>query len=317
MLNRKKLTPFIGAITLALALTVAPATNIQAATASKPAVGICTTQSTPLNIRASASTSSSIVAKLPKSAYIEIIGTSGDYYKVIYDTKGSVGYCHKSYISIQNETYGTVTTKGGTMNMRSGASTSSSIIAKLPNKTVLPIISKVNSSWYKVVYGKTVGYVHSDYFKTGSSSSSTTTTSSSRTEIVNYAKTFLGTYYQWGGNYPTNGYGLDCSHFTYQVMKKFGLMNSYMTSANQAAWATPITRSQLQPGDLVFYKSSSTGAVVHVAIYIGNGQVIGANGGDSSVTTSSIAKSKNAMVKIQSIDYDSRSKSYGRVPGLR
>lgn len=202
--------------------------------------------------------------------------------------------------------------------MRSGASTSTSIVAKLPHGTVLPIISKVNASWYKVVYGKTVGYVSSTYFKSGSASSSTnTTTSTSRTNIVNYAKTFLGVYYQWGGNYPTAGYGLDCSHFTYQVMKKYGLMSNYMTSANQAAWATPITRSQLQPGDLVFYKSSSTGAVVHVALYIGNDQVIGANGGDSSVTSSSIAASKNAMVKIQSIDYDSRTKTYGRVPGLK
>lgn len=298
-----------------------------AASKSKPNVGISTTKETPLNIRASATTSSKKVSSLKPKAAIQVIGSSGDFYKVIYNTSGSVGYAHKSYIKISSTKYGTVTTKGGNLNLRSSASTSSKILGSIPNKTVLPIIS-AKDGWYKVVWGKTVGYVHSSYFKSstsaGSSSSgssnsgSSTTTTATRSQIVDYAKTFLGIYYQWGGNYPQgSSYGLDCSHFTYQVFKKFGLMNSYMVSADQANFVKRISRSELKPGDLVFYKSKSSGKVVHVAIYIGDGKIIGANGGDSSVTTIEIAKKKNAKVKIQSIDYDSREKFYGRVPGLK
>ncbi len=293
-----------------------------AASKSKPNVGISTTKETPLNIRASATTKSKKVSSLKPKAPIQVIGSSGDFYKVIYNTNGSVGYAHKSYIKISSTKYGTVTTKGGTLNFRSSASTSSKILGKIPNNTVLPIIS-AKDGWYKVVWGKTVGYVSGSYFKSGTSSGSsnsgsTSTTSTTRNQIVEYAKTFQGVYYQWGGNYPEgSSYGLDCSHFTYQVFKKFGLMKSYMVSADQANYVTKIKRSELKPGDLVFYKSKSSGKVVHVAIYIGNGQIIGANGGDSSVTSIAIAKKKNAKVKIQSIDYDSREKIYGRLPGLK
>ncbi len=290
-----------------------------AASNSKPSVGASTTKETSLNIRASANTKSKKVSSLKPNAYIQVIGITGDFYKVIYNTGGSIGYAHKSYIKISSIKYGTVTTNGGILNLRSSASTSSKILGKIPNKTVLPIISS-NNGWYKVVWGKTVGYVSNTYFKagpSGNSETSSSSTSSTRNQIVDYAKTFQGIYYQWGGNYPQgSSYGLDCSHYTYQVFKKFGLMNSYMVSADQANYVTKISRNELKPGDLVFYKSKSSDKVVHVAIYIGNDQIIGANGGDSSVTSIETAKKKNAKVKIQSIDYDSREKIYGRISGL-
>ncbi|WP_312371926.1 C40 family peptidase [Lachnoclostridium sp.] len=292
-----------------------------AASKSEPNVGVSTTKETPLNIRASASTSSTNVSSLNPNAPIQVIGSSGDFYKVIYSTSGNVGYAHKSYINISSTQYGTVVTNGGTLNLRSSASTSSQILGNIPNQTVLPIMSTENG-WYKVVWGKTVGYVSSNYFKPvtsieNSAPDSSSSTSPTRNEIIEYAKTFLGVYYQWGGNYPQgSSYGLDCSHFTYQVFKKFGLMNSYMVSADQANYVKKIARSELKPGDLVFFKSKSSGNVVHVAIYIGDGQIIGANGGDSSVNSIETAKKKNAKVKIQSIDYDSREKIYGRIPGL-
>jgi cell wall-associated NlpC family hydrolase len=292
-----------------------------AASNSEPNVGVSTTKETPLNIRATASTSSSKISSLSPNAPIQVIGSSGDFYRVIYSTSGNVGFAHKSYIKISSTNYGTVVTNGGTLNFRSSATTSSQILGNIPNQTILPIISTENG-WHKVVWGKTVGYVSGSYFKTGtfsgnSDTSNSPSTSPTRNEIVEYAKSFLGIYYQWGGNYPQgSSYGLDCSHFTYQVYKKFGLMKSYMVSADQANYVKKIARSELKPGDLVFYKSKSSGKVVHVAIFIGNGQIIGANGGDSSVNSIEAAKKKNAKVKIQSIDYDSREKIYGRIPGL-
>lgn len=88
-------------------------------------------------------------------------------------------------------------------------------------------------------------------------------------KVVAYAKQFLGTPYVSGGtNLKT---GVDCSGFTQQVFKNFGI-NLQRTSRSQySSNGYAVTKSNLQPGDLVFY---GYGSVSHVAIYIGNSQII-------------------------------------------
>ncbi len=84
-------------------------------------------------------------------------------------------------------------------------------------------------------------------------------------DIVSYAKKFLGTPYVWGGTTPS---GFDCSGFVQYVYKNCAGISLPRTSQAQINVGTPVSRSQLQPGDLVF---PSTG---HVGIYVGNGQMI-------------------------------------------
>lgn len=134
-----------------------------------------------------------------------------------------------------------------------------------------------------------------------------------RDKIVNEALKYQGIYYQWGGNYPeTKGhYGLDCSHFTYRVLKTFGLMNNYMTAASQKNWCKSITKDELKPGDLLFY-SWNTRKIQHVTMYLGNDIIIGAQGGDSDVTTEAIAKARKAYVKVISISQGGKPYCYGR-----
>lgn len=96
--------------------------------------------------------------------------------------------------------------------------------------------------------------------------------SSKRVNLVNFAKDYLGYRYVWGGN--SLKYGVDCSGFTQQVYKNFGLYIP-RTSRSQAASGTKVSSSNVKPGDLVFYGSSSY--INHVAIYIGNGKVIHAS----------------------------------------
>ncbi len=315
----KKFSAILLTLTLVFSIAFQSYENVQAASVSAPSVGQCTTTTSNLNIRSSASTSASIVASLAPNAYIQVIGTSGDFYKVYYNTSGGVGYCSKSYLSIASTKYGTASTSGSNLNLRASASTSATILASVPNGTALPIIS-TSGDWHRVVYGVTVGYVSSSYFVTGSTTPTPTPVpSNDRANIVAYAKTLLGIWYEYGGDCianPSAYYGLDCSHFTYQVLKKYGYMDSYRTSANQATWATAITKSELQPGDLVFYKNAK-GVVEHVTLYIGNNQIIGANGGNSSTDTIEEAKAKDAKVKIASLDSDSRTKIYGRAPKLK
>ena len=93
-----------------------------------------------------------------------------------------------------------------------------------------------------------------------------------RVDLVNYAKQFLGNPYDWGGTSLTNG--ADCSGFVMSIMKKYGV-NLPHYSGSQAQQGTKVSLSEALPGDLVFY--AKNGTINHVAIYIGNGQVIHAS----------------------------------------
>ncbi|MDP4091539.1 MAG: C40 family peptidase, partial [Bacillota bacterium] len=78
--------------------------------------------------------------------------------------------------------------------------------------------------------------------------------------------------YLWGGTSPQEG-GFDCSGFTQYVYGRAGYTLNRVSS-QQALQGTYVSRDNLQPGDLVFYNFDGTGAINHVGIYIGNGQMI-------------------------------------------
>lgn len=83
-------------------------------------------------------------------------------------------------------------------------------------------------------------------------------------DIVNYAKQFIGVPYVWGGSSPS---GFDCSGLTSYVYRQFGI-NIPRVADDQMHSGTYVPRSQLQPGDLVFF--GSDGYAYHVGIYVGN-----------------------------------------------
>lgn len=144
-------------------------------------------------------------------------------------------------------------------------------------------------------------------------------TGTKRDAIVQYALSFRGTPYQWGGDsaHNKNHFGMDCSHFTYAVFKKFGLMNGYGRAKDQYPWCSSISEGELQPGDLVFYASSSNPrSIYHVAIYIGNGQAVSASGGDSSTNSLARAKAQKAFVKTHNFKYMRATYFYGKIKGL-
>jgi cell wall-associated NlpC family hydrolase len=91
----------------------------------------------------------------------------------------------------------------------------------------------------------------------------TSTSVSSGEAIVAYASNYLGVPYVWGGNTPS---GFDCSGFTKYVYGHFGITLNRRAS-QQANQGVPVSRDQLQPGDLVFFGNP----IYHVGIYVGNG----------------------------------------------
>lgn len=88
-------------------------------------------------------------------------------------------------------------------------------------------------------------------------------------QVVDYAKQFIGTPYVSGGNSLKSG--VDCSGFTQQVYLNFGVKLQRSSRSQYASNGYSVKKSELQPGDLVFYGYSN---VSHVAIYVGNNKVI-------------------------------------------
>jgi cell wall-associated NlpC family hydrolase len=86
---------------------------------------------------------------------------------------------------------------------------------------------------------------------------------------VTAARTQIGQPYVYGGASPAAG-GFDCSGLTLWAWQQAGVRTMPRTAIAQAQWATPITKAELQAGDLIFYSADGpTGSVSHVALYSG------------------------------------------------
>lgn len=126
------------------------------------AVGVVTTSSGRLNVRSSASTGASTVAYLGKGSYVTLISKSSSWWRVEY-AKGKYGYCHGDYITSVSGSAATVTTRSGSLNVRSGAGASFPRVATLAKGETVVVLS-ASGGWSRVLYhGTKTGYVSSQY----------------------------------------------------------------------------------------------------------------------------------------------------------
>jgi hypothetical protein len=109
-----------------------------------------------------------------------------------------------------------------------------------------------------------------------------------RNEIVDTARGFLGIPYVWGGDSPSEGF--DCSGLTMTVYRINGLILPHSSRA-QYKTGTPVNKSRLQKGDLVFFATKRGRRVSHVGIYTGNNQFIHSPGNNKRVRTESLSNS--------------------------
>lgn len=186
------------------------------------------------------------------------------------------------------------------LNIRSGAGTGNSVIGTLANNATINIIGEENG-WYKIKLDNgTTGYVGANYISKisggsnivdNTSNSNVKGTTNPETEaknnkantakptvtgnkVVDYAQKLLGTKYVWGG---TSTQGFDCSGFTQYVYKKMGI-NIPRVSRAQANAGSPVSLSNIKPGDLLYFDTTGSGSTSHVGIYMGNGKFIHASG---------------------------------------
>ena len=273
--------------------------------------GTVTGITTTLSVRSGASTSATIIGTLKNGAKVEITGESGDWYKINYN--GKVGYVYKSYIkkgttgttggdggtSTTTEKKGVVVGISTTLNVRSGASTTASIIGTLRNGAQVTIIGE-SGNWYKIKFNERVGYVSKDYVREGNSNDGQGQVTQATFENV-YAvmSAHIGSPYVWGGageyltssllytlsnrfpadaangaysrawQYVDQGYrAFDCSGLMQWGYAQVGIKIG-RTTWDQITCGTEVSLNNLKPGDLLFNTS-----LTHVGMYIGNGQWI-------------------------------------------
>ncbi len=246
-----------------------------------------TVTATTLNLRSGASTDSQLIVTLNQGASLTILKAEGSWYNV-KTAAGTTGWVSAEYVSTtaaapaaQKTATGTITAT--TLNLRDSANTDGNVIVTLNQGAALTIL-KSEGNWYNVkTSAGTIGWVSSSYVATGNTVISRgdvnrTQNNDLASEIISYAKKLLGVKYVWGGSSPS---GFDCSGFVYYVFGHFNI-DLDRSSASMASNGTAVSRSDLQPGDLVFFDTNGgLNQINHVGIYIGDGEFIQASSSSS------------------------------------
>jgi len=117
-----------------------------------------------------------------------------------------------------------------------------------------------------VLFFSNVSFTQTGPTQTENSTNKTLPVNPKADAIIAYAKTFLGVPYRWGGTTPS---GFDCSGFINYIFGNFGF-SLVRTSFGLAELGETIKLSDVQPGDLMFFKGSNVNstAVGHVAMVI-------------------------------------------------
>lgn len=249
-------------------------------------LGMSVISSGNLNIRQEASTDSEVVGILTNHNACELLEDAGEWYKV---TSGKVtGYVNKQYLVTGDEaeaiaeqeikTVATVNTE--TLNVRAEKSTEAAVLSQVGNSEAFTVNS-VADGWVEISVDDSVGYISQDYVTLAQALPTAKTieqvkygdgVSDVRASVVSYALQFVGNRYVWGGTSLENG--VDCSGFTMRILGKYGISLPHSSKA-QPSYGTKISASEAKPGDLFFYGSGRS--ISHVAIYIGNGQIVHAS----------------------------------------
>lgn len=255
-----------------------------------------------INIRKTAKSNGTIIGKLPGKAGCEILGESGSFYKI---KSGKVtGYVSKQYLATGKRAedlalqYADLRAiiKIAALKVRSGPGTKYKQWTTIRREETYIVTNQLDG-WVEIEIDEDSdkGYISTsnNYVEVRYALDqaiefhpATKGPTTLRTNIKNTALKYIGGSYVWGGN--TLGAGVDCSGFVQQIFKLYGVTLPRV-SKEQAKSGVAVSSGNKKVGDLIFY-ANSNGVVDHVAIYIGNNQVVH-------------AASTKAGIKISNWDY--------------
>lgn len=222
-----------------------------------------------VNLRKEANVESEVVEELELGATIKVVEDQGNWLKV---AKGEEeGYIRALYVSeeapvIEVEEVEQVVADS-TTNRNNSTTTSSNSNS-----------SNTNSSNKKTAQNT----------NTQSNTSSVASSNKNAVQsVLNLAYSKIGCPYVWGAEGPNS---FDCSGFTSYVFRNAAGVSLPRTSSAQSGYGRTVSKSNLQPGDLVFFNTSGSG-VSHVGIYVGGGNMIHSPSSGKTVSVTSINSS--------------------------
>lgn len=163
---------------------------------------------------------------------------------------------------------------GEDVNFRAEPDIGGKIISVLKQGVAITILEQADN-WYmaRLSDGQT-GWVYQQFVKVEPSVSD---------KIIIYAKSLIGTKYVYGGQ---STQGFDCSGFTMYVFAKFGISLPHQADMQIKIGEEVPDKSNLIPGDLVFFKTEGSVKVNHVGICLGDGRFVHASSGYGAVRIS-------------------------------
>ena len=231
-----------------------------------------------MNLRAESNTDSEVIKELEIGSTVKVLEVNENWLKV---KKGEdEGYIRSLYVSeeapvieveepvVVNEVQTSNTQSNRTQTSTSSSNSSSSSSSN--NST-----NSNNGQTQKPAQNN-----NSSYNPPASSTSSVQA-------VLNLAYSKIGSPYVWGAEGPNS---FDCSGFTYYVFRNAAGVSLPRTSSAQSGYGKTVSKSNLQPGDLVFFNTSGKG-VSHVGIYVGGGNMIHSPSSGKTVSVTSINSS--------------------------
>lgn len=195
-----------------------------------------------------------------------------------------------------------VTIQGENVNVRDDASTHAESIVQVDGGTRAKVLDR-SGDWYELRFPRgTEGWVRADFLapasaprervssrnhrRRGHHSSYVASSYSPRTgnQIIDKARSMYGVPYSYGSSSRS---ATDCSGYTSQVYRSAGIRLP-RTSREQSHVGHAVSRGELRPGDLVFFKTNRGTRINHVGIYVGGGKFMHASSGRGEVTESSL-----------------------------
>lgn len=260
-----------------------------------------------LNVRDKAGEDGGLVGKMTKNAACEILSIEGNWAHI---KSGKVeGYVHTDYLltgeeakrKAQEVVYTVAKVNTQTLKVREEPNTDCPVITLVAQDERLEVVEQKPDGWAKIMLDDEEAYVSTEYCVIEEELETAVTMkelefgngiSDLRINLCQYAKEFIGNPYVWGGTSLTKG--ADCSGFVQSVFKHFGV-SLPRSSREQVNVGTKISLADAQPGDLIFYAKGGT--INHVALYIGNGQVVHASSPKTGIRISNATYRTPAAVK--------------------
>ncbi len=261
-------------LTTGLALVIGGAGLAVAATPSAA--------TTTVNIRAGASTSHAVLGELVRGQRITATSTKAGWSKV--DLGGRTAYVASRYLDGKGAMPAApkrIDTSGSqlvteTLNVRRGPSTSSAVVGSLTDGRRITLTGRQRGGFAQTRYAGALRWVSVAYLASTPSGPATSTPTTPTPPVTSgskgraalaFARSQLGKPYVFGAAGPSS---YDCSGLMLAAWRSAGV-SLPRTSQQQYAQGRRVARSDLRPGDLVFFYSQSPS---HVGMYVGNGMII-------------------------------------------